>query len=69
MSFGRSRLEGVFRKQLQGRKIRNKFYMSALLILLQMLLNLRHNLQLSIRGARYMSKKSIACIDLLLLLI
>lgn len=49
MSFGRSRLEGVFLKQLQGRKIRNKFYMSALLILLQMLMNLRHNLQLSIR--------------------
>lgn len=49
MSFGRSRLEGVFLKQLQGRKIRNKFYMSACLILLQMLMNLRHNLQLSIR--------------------
>lgn len=49
MSFGRSRLEGVFLKQLQGRKIRNNFYMSALLILLQMLMNLRHNLQLSIR--------------------
>lgn len=49
MSFGRSRLEGVFLKQLQGRKIGNKFYMSALLILLQMLKTLRHYLQLSIR--------------------
>lgn len=49
MSFGRSRLEGVFLKQLQGRKISNKFYMSAILILLQMLVNLRYNLQLSIR--------------------
>lgn len=69
MSFGRSRLEGVFLKQLQGRKISNKFYMSAILILLQMLVNLRYNLQLSIRVQDICLRKSIACVYLLLLLI